>query len=88
MGPELWKKVEDEIKELVRVLEGEGVKVVQPKAIDYSQKISTPNFSTTGMFGWLFQCLVVLCRFVCGNASGFLVGGWGRNDRVDNGMEM
>lgn len=45
---EHWRKLEENVKNLVSVLEAEGVKVERPTAMNFRKEIITPAFKTTG----------------------------------------
>lgn len=48
----LIDEANEDIEQLVKALEGFGVKVHRPKVIDHSQEFSTPEWRTTGWYSW------------------------------------
>ena len=54
------KKAIEEIEELCRVLEHEGVIVRRPDILDYSKPYSTPDFTANGMFAAMARDLLLV----------------------------
>lgn len=48
--PEHWKKLVSEVETFVKVVEGEGIKVVRADAFDHGKEFKTPFFASNGLY--------------------------------------